>query len=84
MLRDQGNLPEADPGNAGWHRDVALSHGRAATVLAQQPGGGETALDEFRQGRAIIAKLKAAAPDKANLPKDLDWFDAQIAKLVSP
>jgi CHAT domain-containing protein len=29
-------LAKADPGNAGWQRDLALSHGRVAMVLARQ------------------------------------------------
>jgi hypothetical protein len=46
VLRIQGNLSEANtllaimdrfinsaPGNAGWQRDVAFSHGRVAIVL---------------------------------------------------
>jgi hypothetical protein len=39
------------------------------------------ALDAFRQGRDIIARLKAASPTNARLPKDLAWFEAQIAAL---
>ena len=73
-------IAKADPGNAGWQRDLAISHGRVATVLVRQ-GERARALGVFRQGREIIAKLKAAALSNATLPKDLDWFDAQISAL---
>ncbi len=73
-------LAKADPGNARWQRDLALSHGRVAMVLARQ-GERERALGSFRQGREIITKLKTAAPSNATLPKDLDWFDGQIRAL---
>ena len=73
-------LARADPGNAGWQRDLALSHGRVAMILLRQ-GERERALSAFRQGREIILKLKAAAPSNATLPKDLAWFDGQIGGL---
>jgi len=73
-------LAKADPSNAGWQRDLALSHGRVAIILARQ-GERERALGAFRQGRNIIAKLKAAAPSNATLPEDLDWFDGRIQQL---
>jgi len=73
-------LAKADPGNAGWQRDLALSHGRVAMILLRQ-GERERALSAFHQGREIILKLKAAAPSNATLPKDLAWFDGQIGGL---
>ncbi len=39
------------------------------------------ALDEFQEGRVIIARLKEQSPDNATLPNDLAWFDAEIARL---
>ncbi len=71
-------LAKADPGNAGWQRDLALSYGRVATVEAQQ-GLREDALGEFRQGRDIISRLAPQSPSNATLPNDLAWFDSQIA-----
>jgi tetratricopeptide (TPR) repeat protein len=68
------------PGNAGWQRDLAISHGRVAQVVAQI-GERQRALDAFEAGRAIILRLRAASPDNATLPKDLAWFEAEIAKL---
>ncbi len=77
-IRDR--LAKADPGNAGWQRDLALSHGRVAMVLARQGSRSEAAL-AFEQGRAIIVRLRQQSPDNAALPKDLAWFEAQIAAL---
>jgi hypothetical protein len=71
----------SDPGNAGWQRDLAVSHYKVAVVLSGQ--GEETlALSKFRQGRLIIARLKEHSPDSATLAKDLARFDAEIAKLA--
>lgn len=73
-------LAKADPGNPGWQRDIALSFGRVAGVEAQQ-GQSQPALSGFRRGREIIERLKAQSPDNATLPRDLAWFDSQIAAL---
>ena len=74
---------KADPGNAGWQRDLALSFGRVARVEARQ-GDRVRALGAFRQGRDIIARLKAASPTNATLPRDLAWFEAEIVTLEKP
>ena len=75
-----GRLTKADPGNAGWQRDLALSHGRVAIALTSGGANGD-ALTAFRHGRSIIAALAEQSPDNATLPKDLTWFDDQIAAL---
>jgi hypothetical protein len=97
VLVEQGNLPaaldafkashaifdrlaKADPGNAGWQRNLALSFERVAMVEAQQ-GARDRATGLFRQGRDIIAGLKARSPDNATLARDLAWFEGQIAAL---
>ena len=76
-IRDR--LAKADPGNAGWQRDLALSYGRVGMVKAQQDAR-EDARSAFRQGWDIIAELLRRSPDNATLPKDLAWFDGQIAE----
>jgi tetratricopeptide (TPR) repeat protein len=73
-------LAKTDSGNSGWQRDLAVSHSKVANVLAQQ-GERSQARAEFVAGRDIIAALVAASPTDAQLPKDLVYFDAQIAKL---
>ncbi len=57
-------LAAADPGNARWQRDVALSHGRVAMVLARQGSVSEAAAG-FQMGRDIIAGLRQQSPDNA-------------------
>jgi hypothetical protein len=73
-------LAKADPGNAGWQHDLAISYGRVATTEAQT-GARDQALSAFRRGRDIIAMLRAASPDNPTLPNDLAWFDSQITVL---
>jgi len=75
-------LAAADPGNAQWQRDLALSHGRVAMALARQ-GKGEEARAGLEAGRAIIVRLRQVSPDNATLPKDLAWFDAELAALAA-
>jgi hypothetical protein len=52
-------------------------------VARVEARGGERqrALGGFQRGREIIARLKLQSPDHATLPKDLAWFDAQLAGL---
>ena len=73
-------LAAADPERPDWQRDVALSHGGVAMVLARQGSVSEAAAG-FQMGRDIIAGLRQRFPDNATLPKDLAWFDAQLAAL---
>lgn len=46
------------------------AHGRVAKVLARQ-GDTAGAPDLFREGRAIIARLKGRSPDSTTLSNDL-------------
>ena len=49
-------------------------------VLARQGSVSEAAAG-FQMGRDIIAGLRQQSRDNATLPKDLAWFDAQLAAL---
>jgi hypothetical protein len=71
-------LAQADPGNAGWQRDLAVSFGRVGMVESRQ-GTREDALKAFRSGPDIIARLAKQSPANVTLPKDLTWFDRQIS-----
>ena len=73
-------LAEADPGNADWQRDLAVSLQRAGWIAAEQ-GRDADALATFRRGLVIMEKLVARAPDHAAFIKDRDWFAAGIAEL---
>jgi hypothetical protein len=54
-------LAKADPGNADWQRDRALSLGRIATVEGRL-GERRRALGAFEEGREIINRLRASSP----------------------
>jgi tetratricopeptide (TPR) repeat protein len=73
-------LAKTDPSNAEWQRDLSLTYGRVASILAGQ-GETEQALVEYQKARSIVAWLKEQSPDDATLPKDLAWYDTEIAKL---
>jgi hypothetical protein len=49
-------------------------------VLSQQ-GERQLALAAFGKGRKIIVQLRSRSPDNAALPKDLAWFEGQIARV---
>ena len=70
-------LAKADPGNAGWQRDLGLSYGYVALIEMRQ-GVRNDALRAFQQGRDIIAQLMRQSPDNVTLHKDLAWFDRQM------
>jgi eukaryotic-like serine/threonine-protein kinase len=78
-LAASDRLAKADPANAGWQRDLAMSHSRVATVLAAWGERGK-ALEILQAGRAMIARLTEPSPDNAMLSKNLAWFDAKIAE----
>ena len=73
-------LAKADPANSDWQRDLALSHGQVASVLARQ-GARDEALGAYRRSREIIARLMAQSPDNATLPRDLAFNDARVSEL---
>ena len=73
-------LAQSDHGNAGWQRDLAVSHAKIADALAWM-GNNAEALEALRRGHAIMVRLTALSPDNAQWKRDLDWFEARIAEL---
>jgi len=65
-----GRLAAADPGNAGWQRDLSVSHGRIANMLAAE-GDRAGALEAYRTGLAIVGRLAAADPGNAGWQRNL-------------
>jgi tetratricopeptide (TPR) repeat protein len=55
------NLAAADPSNAGWQRDLSVSHDRIGDVLLAQ-GDLAGALKAYRESLAVAARLAAADP----------------------
>ena len=75
-------LATADPRNAEWQRDLALSYGRVGVVEAQK-GAPDQARGMLQQGREIIARLTRQSPSNVTLSNDLAWFDAVIAQFAA-
>ena len=63
-------LAEADPDNAGWQRDLAVSHIKIGNVLVDQ-GNLEKAMASYRASHAIFKPLAAADPDNDHWQRDL-------------
>ena len=73
-------LAKADPGNAGWQRDLSVSYANLANAY-RTAGQLPQAREQLTAGRAIIARLTETYPDWSQWKKDLAWFDGQIAAL---
>jgi len=58
------------PGNAGWQRDLSISHDRIGDVLSAQ-GDLTAALAAYRASLEIRARLAAADPGNAGWQRDL-------------
>jgi hypothetical protein len=74
-------LARADPGDAGWQRDLSVSYAKFADVF-KRSGETATALNMLQQGRAIMLRLYTLSPDNAVWKRDLARFDRQIAELT--
>jgi tetratricopeptide (TPR) repeat protein len=77
-IRDR--LAQADPGNAGWQRDLSVSYAKLANAY-RTAGQLPQAREQLTAGRTIIARLTETYPDWSQWKKDLAWFDGQIAAL---
>ena len=73
-------LAKSDPGNTGWQRDLSVSLGNVGMTLARQ-NNRALALKKFEEGRNIVLRLRKHSPTDVTLPKDMAWFEAQIAAL---
>lgn len=67
-MRDR--LAKSDPGNAGWQRDLSVSHNRIGDVLVAQ-GNLPAALDSYKAALAIADRLAKADPGNAGWQRDL-------------
>ena len=63
-------LAKADPGNAGWQRDLSVSYNKIGDVLVAQ-GNLPEALKSYRDGLAIVDRLAKADPGNAGWQRDL-------------
>ena len=69
-MRISDRLAKADPGNAGWQRDLSVSYNKIGDVLVAQ-GNLPEALKSFRDGLAIRDRLAKADPGNAGWQRDL-------------
>ena len=63
-------LAKADPGNAGWQRDLSVSHEKIGDVQRAQ-GDLAAALTSYRASLAIMERLAKADPGNAGWQRDL-------------
>jgi tetratricopeptide (TPR) repeat protein len=74
-------LAKADPGNAGWQRDLSVSHDRIGDVLRAQ-GDLAAALQSYRASLAIAERLAKADPGNAGWQRDLSVSHERIGDVL--
>jgi tetratricopeptide (TPR) repeat protein len=78
-IRDR--LSKTDPGNAGWQRDVSVSHNRIGDVLRAQ-GNLPAALDVFKTSLSIAERLSKSDPGNAGWQRDLSVSHSKIGDVL--
>lgn len=73
-------LAKADPGNAGWRRDLSISYSRVGDVLVAQ-GKLAEALASYQDGLAIRDRLAKADPGNASWQRDLAVSHYKVATI---
>ena len=81
VWRSVERLAAADPGNAGWQRDLSVSYDRVGDVLVAQ-GNLPEALKTFREGLAISERLAAADPGNAGWQRDLSVSNNKVGDVL--
>ena len=71
-------LAKADPGNAGWQRDLSVSYDKVGDVLVRQ-GNLPEALKSYQASLAIRDRLSKADPGNAGWQRDLSVSYAKLA-----
>ncbi len=74
-------LAAADPGNAGWQRDLSVSHDKIGDVLVAQ-GNLAQALESYRASLAIAERLAGADPGNAGWQRDLSVSHNKIGDVL--
>ena len=74
-------LAAADRSNTQWQRDLAVSHGKLASIYERQSLVADFAVQELTKAKEIMAALVAFAPNNATWKNDLAWYERQIARL---
>jgi hypothetical protein len=71
---------QADPGNAGYQRDLSVSHSNLGD-LAVATGDSIRAAEHYQAGLAIAQRLAAADPGNAGYQRDLSVSQQRVASL---
>ena len=74
-------LAKADPGNAGWQRDLSVSHDKIGDVLVDQ-GNLPAALAAYQASLAISERLAKADPGNAGWQRDLSVSHNKIGDVL--
>jgi tetratricopeptide (TPR) repeat protein len=74
-------LVSHDPDNAGWQRDLGISHNRTGDVLRAQ-GNLSGALKEYQEALSIVARLAVHDADNAGWQRDLGVSHNQIGGVL--
>ena len=80
LLKLAESRAAADPGNAGYQRDLSVSHDRLGD-LAVASGDSATAEQHYRTALAIAERLAAADPGNAEYQRDLSVSRNQLGNL---
>jgi tetratricopeptide (TPR) repeat protein len=75
-------LLRTDQGNAGWQRNLSVSHDRVGDVLVAQ-GKLPESLKSYRDGLAIRERLASAAPDNTDWQRDLSLSHEKIGDVLA-
>jgi tetratricopeptide (TPR) repeat protein len=73
-------LAAADPGNAGWQRDLSVSHNKIGDVLIEQ-GNLPAALEAFQASLAISQRLASTDPGNAGWQRDVAVSNERIGDM---
>jgi tetratricopeptide (TPR) repeat protein len=74
-------IAKADPGNAGWQRDLSVSHNKIGDVLVEQ-GNLPAALESYRASLTIAERLAKADPGNAGWQRDLSVSHYKIGDVL--
>jgi tetratricopeptide (TPR) repeat protein len=74
-------ISTADPGNAGWQRDLSVSHEKIGDVLVDQ-GNLPAALDAYKAALAIAERLATSDPGNAGWQRDLSVSHSKIGDVL--
>lgn len=73
---------QAEPGNAGWQRDLAMSHNKIGEVQQAQ-GDLAAALASYWASLAMRQRLAQGDPDNADWQRDLTISNGQVALIAA-